>query len=303
MKPTLYVMCGLQGSGKSTYAKRTKFPTVVTVVSSDEIRKEFPDAKNDTVFQILYKRVNELLAQDKSVVLDATNITIKSRRQIFQNVKVPCTKTCIIMNTSYGICVERVKARNAKGDDHYVPLEVLERYYKSFEVPFYEEGWDSIEIEHMDYGSFKELKSDIMSSAMGFNQHNKHHTQDLGTHMLLTGAYLMFYHRGSFLRDDAVYVASTIHDCGKLFTQTFDADGQAHYYNHANVGAYHLLCGIPMDVADDYFLDVVFFVNYHMHMYNLKSEKSIEKWKRIFGERKFGLLEKLHEADMNSHTM
>ena len=42
MKPVLYVLCGLQGSGKSTYAKKfqramQKDETIV-IASSDEVR-------------------------------------------------------------------------------------------------------------------------------------------------------------------------------------------------------------------------------------------------------------------------
>lgn len=48
MKPTLTVLCGLQGSGKSTYARKLEKKGYF-VVSSDEIRKQYPNAKNDTV--------------------------------------------------------------------------------------------------------------------------------------------------------------------------------------------------------------------------------------------------------------
>lgn len=49
-------------------------------------------------------------------------------------------------------------------------------------------------------------------------------------------------------------------------------------------------------------LDVVFYVNYHMHLYNIQSDKAEKKWERIFGGEKWRQLNYLHEADMNSHT-
>ena len=298
----LVVLCGLQGSGKSTYAKVSETLHGYKIVSSDEVRKEFPDAKNDTVFKIVYKRANELLERGESVVLDATNITIKSRGQIFQNIKATCFKMCIVFNTPYTICVERVKARNEKGDDHFVPLEVLERYYKSFEVPFYEEGWDTICFKNFDIGHKKSYVADmikLLDKTNGFNQQNKHHTQDLGTHMLATATRLEKLNPDL---DDAVRLGARLHDVGKLFTQSFGEDGQAHYYSHANVGAYEILSCVNTSVDASYWLDVAFYVNYHMHMYNLNTEKSIKKWKHIFGKEKFALLEKVHEADMNSHA-
>ena len=84
--PVLVCLCGLQGSGKSTYANELVSSLHIKIVSSDAIRKEFPSAKNDTVFQIVYKRINEYLKQGFNVCLDATNTTIKARKQIFLNV-------------------------------------------------------------------------------------------------------------------------------------------------------------------------------------------------------------------------
>ena len=224
--PRLTVLCGLQGSGKSTYAKSLK----AEVVSSDAIRKEFPGIKNDTTFQKVYERINKLLSEGKNVVLDATNITNKSRRQVFQNVKVPCKKICVIFNIPYNICLERVRERNKKGDEHFVPEEIVENYYHSFQIPFYEEGWDEIRFiyEPTEDESVAWLGT-LQQMAIGFNQNNKHHTQDLGQHLESTGRYLE-----NILGNCVLTQAGYCHDLGKLFTQTVGKDGQCHYYNHEN---------------------------------------------------------------------
>lgn len=305
-KPMLTVMCGLQGSGKSTFAH--KLSPEVEVVSSDEIRKEFPDIKNDTVFKILYERVNKFLADGKNVVIDATNTTIKARKQIFLNVKQPCFKVCMVINTPYDVCIERVRQRNKDSKSHYVPEEVVLMYRKSFEIPFYEEGWDLI-------GTYNQINryesiiylDDLLKKADGFDQHNKHHTQDLGLHMKSTEI------KAKKLKVDPIVAeAAKYHDIGKLFTQTFGEDGQGHYYNHANVGAYDLLCNSGLYYFDrdngnwvyDYHhtLEWLFYINYHMHMYNLKTDKAIKKWKDIFGEEKFNQLKLLNQADMSNHS-
>ena len=154
--PMLYVMCGLQCSGKSTKAKELKkmldeygdsdYKTVI--LSSDEIRKEHPEIANDNnkVFSKLYADMNYFLRFGDNVIIDATNITNKSRRQIFSNLREDCVKCCWIMNTNYDVCLERLRERNKQEDSHKVPEDVLYKYYKSFEVPFYEEGWDNIYI-------------------------------------------------------------------------------------------------------------------------------------------------------------
>jgi predicted kinase len=62
IKPTLTVMCGIQGSGKSTFALRAaeleeydnEYDTAI--LSSDSIRIIHPEFTNEQVFSTLYKR-------------------------------------------------------------------------------------------------------------------------------------------------------------------------------------------------------------------------------------------------------
>lgn len=299
-KPRLTVLCGIQGSGKSTYAKKLK----AEVVSSDAIRKEFTGIKNDTVFQKVYERVNKFLSEGKNVVLDATNITNKSRRQVFQNIKVTCKKICVIFNIPYNTCLQRVRERNKNPETHYVPEEVVEKYYYSFQIPFYEEGWDEIKFF---YKPTEEESNDWLETlkdmTIGFNQHNKHHTQDLGEHLNSTGKYLE-----NILGNCVLTRAGYCHDLGKLFTQTVGKDGQCHYYCHENVGAYNLMCKCgEFDFLGrfntKYTLKWLFLINYHMTFKDDMSEKSRKKWKDIFGEFNVESLAWLHDADMSTHTV
>ena len=136
MKPMLIVMVGLQCSGKSTKAKHIASGIQATILSSDKIREEYKNANNDTVFRLLYERMNDLLEKGIDVIIDATNITIKARKQIFQNLKVDCDKCCHIMNTPYEECLKRLKARNKTDYPHKFDADVIKRYYYSFEIPF-----------------------------------------------------------------------------------------------------------------------------------------------------------------------
>ena len=175
--PKLVVMCGLQGSGKSTIAEELSLKYNMIVLSSDKLRKEFPDCENDWIFRRLYSQANIALKQGLNVIIDATNITIKYRKQIFLNIKEPCKKICYIVNTPYEICVERVENRNEDVNSHQVPLEVVRRYLESFEVPFYEEGWDHIILYNiLDQYLAYENYNIFIHSTKGFNQKNKHHT-------------------------------------------------------------------------------------------------------------------------------
>ena len=111
------VMVGLQGSGKSIMAEYLKADMGnCEIVSSDAIRKEYNnEITNDKVFKIYYARARELLQSGKNIILDATNITMKSRRQIFEQLKgIDCTKCCYIVNTPYEQCLKNLDERNKK---------------------------------------------------------------------------------------------------------------------------------------------------------------------------------------------
>lgn len=296
----LVVLCGLQCSGKSTIAKEVTKDDWFVLLSSDQLRKEHPDWDNEKVFKTIHNRMNNLLSLNKNVIIDATNTTVKMRKQIFANLKVNCEKICYIMNTSYEECLKRLKIRNEDHSSHYVPEEVLLKYYYSFEIPFYEEGWDVIKFHSKpDFINSEEFLLRLRMVASTFDQDNMHHTQCLGDHMNTVRDILL-------LTSEMLGKSGEYHDIGKLFTQTYKpGDPNAHYYNHANVGAYILMCncalfypeGDEFILLEEETLDWLFYINYHMHMFNLTTDKSRKKWQNIFGEEKFKNLEIFNEAD------
>lgn len=298
-KPILIVMCGLQGSGKSTIANTDlKDKYNATVYSSDKLRKEYPTFDNNKIFETLYSQIDSDLSNGKNCILDATNITMKSRRAIFNNLKSDFYSICYIMNTPYQFCLNNLVHRNKDSESHFVPIDALTRYYHSFEVPFYEEGWNEIIINHTPDNNHSQFFIEFMNNkAEGFNQKTKYHNDDLLSHMFITHALLE-----QISDDDTLLRASLMHDYGKLYTQTFkEGDENAHYYNHANVSAYEVLSHWSYYDEKGYdiknTLDCIFYINYHMLPFNVQSEKSNTKWERIFGTTKWYNLKKLNEAD------
>ena len=101
----------------------------------------------------------------------------------------------------------------------------------------------------------------------------------------------------------SVCCAALIHDVGKMFTQSFDKDGVAHYYNHANIGTYYLVSHMSefLDSIDkdcfQYVSYILFLVNYHMLAHEIHTEKAINKYKNLFGEDLFNLLMKFQKCD------
>lgn len=148
----LYILVGLPGSGKSTFAQKLASETGAVICSSDAMRKRLYGDENiqgnpNEVFSRLKKDTLEYLSNGKSVIYDATNITVKSRKSILTAVKDMAVYKCaIVMLTPYEICVERAKNRV----ERVVPEDVILRMKNNFRIPSYSEGFDSIEIYRKD---------------------------------------------------------------------------------------------------------------------------------------------------------
>lgn len=103
--------------------------------------------------------------------------------------------------------------------------------------------------------------------------------------------------------DYSVLVATKYHDMGKLYTQTFDENGVAHYYGHENICAYMMLV---YEVANQHSLfvnhnigDIAFYINYHMLPFQWKPISECDnKWIKIMGHKKYENLWSLHIADL-----
>ena len=149
MKSEVVFLVGPPGCGKSTYAKQNFDKENFVVLSSDEIRQELlkdesDQSQNDHVFEVLYKGMNDALSKNKNVVIDATNITKKTRKFVFDNIKSECTKTALIFDTPKNVCQILNKRR-----ERVVPDYVIEKYFKIFECPEKSEGFDKIQKVHI----------------------------------------------------------------------------------------------------------------------------------------------------------
>lgn len=294
-KPSLYVMCGLSGSGKSNIAKeyQKKIPGSV-VISSDEIREEIcngdraDQSKNGEVFRIFHDRIRKNLEKHKSVIADATNITCKSRRAILDKVNgFDINKICLIVPKPYEQCLADNKLR-----EWSVPDEVIENQCRRFQIPFKEEGWTEIRI----VGGFEDRPYKFDEMMKGYDQKSPYHAFTLDKHCQLAAD--MFFDLKGY--GQPWYAGALLHDVGKLFTQTIDENGVAHYYSHESVGAYEILSLKP---NEENIVDICFLINYHMlpFSWNLnwsEPTKTMKRWQRRFGEEKYQMLLDFHECDL-----
>lgn len=145
-KNVLIVMCGLPGSGKSTYSEMLVGGGAFKRVCPDLIRKELYGDENiqgdgARVFKIAHCRIRDYGCLSENVVFDATNINRKRRIELVKSMRGYFDVIiCKWFHTPYDICYARNQARDRK-----VPTEVLYRMFMNFEEPTIDEGWDCIE--------------------------------------------------------------------------------------------------------------------------------------------------------------
>lgn len=301
IKPILYIMVGLSASGKSTISKELASKNNCKIVSSDDIREEICEngvidqSKNTEVFVIFNKRIKDYLKKGESVIADATNINIKSRKSILENIKnVDCYKIAYVIPKAVEDCIEDNIYRK-----HPVPHHVIKRQMMNFQIPFHNEGFDEIVIHRLDDVVDYNFVNNEFDKMIGFNQNNPFHNETLDMHCKKTTELFKEYNY-----DHIFTIASMLHDIGKLYTQTTDDEGISHYYQHENVGCYYLLNNINSVIGytslnDREFLDILFLINYHMLPMSWKdaSDKTLNKWKTLFGEEKYNMLIDFNKCD------
>ena len=302
--PILYIMCGLPASGKTTKAKEIVAEEGAEYVSSDEIRKELYgdescQSDNQKVFEHYYKRMNQYLSEGKDVVIDSTNVTLKSRKRIIAECKINCVKLLYMIATPIEYCYENDSKR-----ERHVGKEVIDKFWKSFQFPQEFEGFDGVNIVNLYSNKSKISIEKVIKDMKSFDQKNPHHKFTLGEHCLITKKLLensLKYLDIQYIKDSCYY-AALIHDVGKMFSQSFGEDGVAHYYNHANIGSYYIVSHFDSffkyeDRKNIHSLLVIFLVNYHMLAHEIHTEKAINKYKNLFGEELFDLLMKFQKCD------
>lgn len=301
------MMCGLPASGKSTYSKELADKYNATVFSSDALREElFGDineqSRDQELFKELHKRIKDCLKNNKNAIYDACNRSYKRRMAFLQELnKIPCEKTCIVMATPFEKCLV-----NNANRDRTVPFYVIERMYRGFDVPYYYEGWDRIEVVYAneEYKGYYGSLFDFLKRYEHYSQDNSHHQLTLGEHCYK--AYQYATNADGFIFGFTPLRATILHDCGKPFCKTFknskgEVTKEAHYYDHEKVGSYNSFF-YSTDTMNP--LDIAVLIRWHMMPYFWEkdnNEKMHNKYKKLWGAELYENIMLLHRADKYAH--
>lgn len=145
-KQTLVMMCGLPGSGKSYYCQK--------YVDAFRINRDELKSINKCL-----KLCDEKLKKRKSVVIDNTNLDVKSRKMFLDIAKkYKVNAIAIVFTTKLDLCKHNVRFRTTYHGVDKVPDVALYAGRKRYVEPTKEEGFKKIKKINFKYENDKQDK-------------------------------------------------------------------------------------------------------------------------------------------------
>ena len=134
----IHIMCGLPGSGKTSYSKQLALKYNAILYCYDVFPRQ--NCRED-VHKKIYQEITKTLYDNKNVIYDDLNLSKINRLALMDAIsKIDCKKILHVMSTPKNICLERMRSR----DKYYIPKTVIDYYYEKYEPPTPDEGWDEI---------------------------------------------------------------------------------------------------------------------------------------------------------------
>lgn len=155
-QPTIIVMIGLPGSGKSTWRDNliaSSDVDYVIVSSDDEIeRLGKADGMNYTqafdkyvgsATKIMKEKFREAVNNDENIIWDQTNLSPKKRRGILQQVPRHYRKIAVAFEVTDQELEDRLSRREKETGKH-IPPKVIKDMAQSYVPPTKQEGFDEV---------------------------------------------------------------------------------------------------------------------------------------------------------------
>lgn len=142
-QPTVYVLCGLPGSGKTTYAKSLEKQGVIRLTFDealiDTYGKEFPPEKYEeyrvAVERKLIAKMSEAVRGKRDVVFDQGFWQKAQRNRIIEAIKESGGEYKLLyFNRPHDEVKENIKGRDPKTHQEITP-EMMEKIISDFEPP------------------------------------------------------------------------------------------------------------------------------------------------------------------------
>lgn len=147
---TLFILSGVPGCGKSTWAKEFCNGRAHTAyISRDAIRfkllaehEEYFNKEYEVINEY-FKTINEALADESitSIVVDATHINYYSRQNLFAHLNIDAEKVttiCVYFKVPVEVCLQRNANRTGR---ELVPEVVIRRFYRTLTNPRSDGSW------------------------------------------------------------------------------------------------------------------------------------------------------------------
>ena len=136
MSAKLILMVAPAGAGKTTFSLKLQSELSCERLSSDELRAKFGTSESDLgvsklVFAHMQTEAEKLLAAGKTVIIDATNLSAKSRNRFIPIArKLNLSVIAYMVDVPVKVAIERNASRERK-----VPVFAIHQHYKALTKP------------------------------------------------------------------------------------------------------------------------------------------------------------------------